>query len=129
MADTRDAKPRTRRMDAYFTEESYEALRTGEVVFNNGLRSKDGYYWPNQPEYAEPDEEENDPEYLAPDGTAPLMIGGIVVAFIAGVKAVSYIGRFWHDKAAPPLQKSRTNLRGNHQVNRKKFILPMSKQN
>ena len=45
MADTRDDKPRTHRMNAYLTEESYEALQIGDAVFNNGLRSKDGYYY------------------------------------------------------------------------------------
>lgn len=116
MADTRDDRPRTHRMDAYFTEESYEALQTGDAIFNNGLRSKDGYYWPDQPDYEEPDEdeaeEESEPVYVAPDGTALLIIGGIVVAFIAGVKAAPYIGRFWHDKAVPTIAKIKNKLTG-----------------
>lgn len=114
MADTKDDKPRPYRMDAYFTEESYEALQTGDAVFNNGLRSKDGYYWPDQPEYEEPDEDEDEeecePEKDAPDGTALLIIGSIVVAFLAGVKAAPHIGHFWHDKAVPVIEKIKNKL-------------------
>lgn len=117
MADTRDNKPRTHRMDAYITEESYEALQTGDAVFNNGLRSKDGYFWPDQPDYEEPDEnetaeEESEAEYVASDGAALLIIGGIAVAFIAGVKAAPYIGSFWHDKAVPTIAKIKKKLTG-----------------
>lgn len=116
MDDTRDDKSRTHRMNAYFTEESYEALQRGDAVLNNGLRSKDGYYWPDQPEYEEPGEdegeEESECESTALDGNSLLIIGGIVVAFIAGVKAAPHIKRFWHDKAAPVIAKIKNRLTG-----------------
>lgn len=38
-------------MDAVFTEDAYKVLMNGEVVDNNGLRSKKGNYWPDQPSF------------------------------------------------------------------------------
>lgn len=115
MADTKDDKPRTHRMIAYLTEDSYEALQKGEAVCNNGLRTIRGNYWPDQPEFEEPDEEEdeeeNAPEHVAHDGTALLIISGIALTlFMAGVEAGPHIKRFWHDKAAPAIEKIKNKL-------------------
>jgi len=38
---------------ATMEEEDYNAWKEGRAVFNNGLRSPKGSYWPNQPEYSE----------------------------------------------------------------------------
>lgn len=38
-------------MTALFTDESYKAIQNGAAVFNNGFRSKNGNYWPEQPNF------------------------------------------------------------------------------
>ena len=41
-------------MIARFTPESMQAIKRGEVVFNNGARAAAGYFHPHQPEFIKP---------------------------------------------------------------------------
>lgn len=39
MANTQDSKAKTHRVDAYLSEEAYQAWQSGSAVSNNGFRS------------------------------------------------------------------------------------------
>ena len=41
---------------ALVNSETYKAFKKGQAVSNNGLRSKQGNFWPSQPEYVDSDQ-------------------------------------------------------------------------
>lgn len=42
------------RIDAYLSDDAYEAFKNGEAVSNNGFRSQKGNYWSDQPDFEIP---------------------------------------------------------------------------
>ncbi len=50
------------KVDAYFSQEAYDAFRRGDAVDNNGFRSQDGTFYPDQPRFDFESEDEDDDE-------------------------------------------------------------------
>lgn len=86
------------RMYADFSEKAYDDIQSGDAMFNNGFRSKEGNYYSDQPDFSEIDEFDAD----------NLMAGGIgALIALAGV-ALGYayhhrseIMQFIQDEAIP----------------------------
>ena len=40
-----------KRLNARISDDTHMAIKNGDAIFNNGLRSKKGYFWPEQPDF------------------------------------------------------------------------------
>ena len=79
------------KMTATFSDSAYDALMNGEAVDNNGLRSTEGYFWPDQPTFSPQDD---NIEALKKAGVGLVILLGYEVVY-PGVK------RFAHEKFYP----------------------------
>lgn len=86
------------RMYADFSEKAYDDLQSGDAMFNNGFRSKEGSYYSDQPEFSEIDE--FDMDKLITGGMGAL-IGVACVALGYAYHHRSEIKRFIQDEAIP----------------------------
>lgn len=84
-----------RRMYANFSDRSYDALISGEAVDNNGLRSPNGSFYPDQPSYEPIDERR---EQLQNAGTQLIIA---TVSFLVIQVALPEIKQFTHEKLYP----------------------------
>lgn len=83
------------RMYANFSDRSYDALISGEAVDNNGLRSPNGSFYPDQPSYEPINERE---EQLKNAGTQLIIAA---TSFLVIRVALPEIKRFTHEKIYP----------------------------
>lgn len=83
------------KMYANFSDRSYAALVSGEAVDNNGLRSPNGSFYPDQPSFEPIDERR---EQLQNAGTQLIIAAG---SFLVIQVALPEIKRFTHEKIYP----------------------------
>lgn len=87
------------KMYANFSDKSYDALVSGKAVDNNGLRSPNGSFYPDQPSFEPIDERR---EQLQNAGTQLIIAAG---SFLVIQVALPEIKRFIHEKIYPVLWK------------------------
>lgn len=83
------------KMYANFSDRSYDALVSGEAVDNNGLRSPNGSFYPDQPSFEPIDERR---EQLQNAGPQLIIAAG---SFLVIQVALPEIKRFTHEKIYP----------------------------
>ncbi len=87
------------KMYANFSDRSYDALVSGEAVDNNGLRSPNGSFYPDQPSFEPIDERR---EQLQNARTQLIIAAG---SFLVIQVALPEIKRFTHEKIYPCVVK------------------------
>lgn len=85
----------SKRMYADFSDEAYEAFKSGEAVDNNGFRSKKGNFYPDQPTFSPM----HDRQERLKDAGVDIIIAAL--AYAAFEVVLPEAKRFAHEKVYP----------------------------
>lgn len=107
----------SKKMIAEFSDNAFEALSCGEAVDNNGFRSKEGYFYPDQPTFSPfADEEE-----MLESSDAMEEISAEEVLQTIRIVSLTVLGIIYCGKvAAPRIKRTINNIKEKKAEKRKK---------
>ena len=87
-----------KKLIAYITDESYAALKSGDIVLKNGFRSRKGFFYPEQPIFCD----------ISELGLTSKQAIDVLCLSIVGCTLVKYIApkveRFGREKLVPAIR-------------------------